>query len=460
MSKTALGNPFEDEDFFSGKRGVKHVVNTIKSSDQPMASNFDPQNNKAYIIGTNRDGSAKKAKQRYTVANPYAPGKAGKLLFFIKNYSSGDQFYFPPYIQSIQNTENANWNSTNFLGRPEAIYTYNNSSRDASISFYVLTDYSERVDIGRDWGSDSMEKISVNFDEHFTDSDVSQNRKRRLEQEKLLKLKQDQIHAKEEINKKKEANSAEAVVNEVEEGKKQVEIKKGETVIEKGSAQIKAMKDKSAQKSRAKKLEEMKNSKAAGELTAESDLLQTESAATEKAIGNADKQFNRATNYSETNDTAGNIYNLNITKKEFNGSEIITKADDTINRIDTMKKGLMFQPAFFSGDKVDFVRKVEFLSKLTRPSAAPESPSTGFSFTKAPVCHIHLGDWWNHDIVVNSVSFDYADAPWTLEGGRVQPMWVLVNMSFNIIGPFQKFSSRPPLSTDEGGMYSPLIKRG
>jgi len=78
-----------------------------------------------------------------------------------------------------------------------------------------------------------------------------------------------------------------------------------------------------------------------------------------------------------------------------------------------------------------------------------------FSCTKPPVCHIHLGDWWNHDIIVNSVSFDYADAPWTLEGGRVQPMWTLVNMNFKMIGPYKSHSSRPPLSTDAGGMYSP-----
>jgi len=34
-------------------------------------------------------------------------------------------------------------------------------------------------------------------------------------------------------------------------------------------------------------------------------------------------------------------------------------------------------------------------------------------------------------------------------------MWVLVNLDFNIIGPYKSFDSRPPLSTDVGGMYSP-----
>src|SRR5690606_21710594 len=144
----------------------------------------------------------------------------------------------------------------------------------------------------------------------------------------------------------------------------------------------------------------------------------------ESTMGDIDAEMNRPTNYSETNNVGNNIYNINITKKEYNNGEIICKPEDTINRINTMKAGLMFQPAFFSGDKVDFVRKVEFLSKMTRPAANEDGSETGFSFTKPPICHIHLGDWWNHDIVVNSVSFDYTDAPWTLEGGRVQPMWV------------------------------------
>lgn len=448
MSKTVIGNPFEDEDFFAGRRGVKHIVNTIKSSDNPIANNFDPQNNRAYIIGSNRDGSPKVARQRYTIANPYAPGQAGKLLFSIKNYASGQQFYFPPYIKSIQNTESASWNTTNFLGRPEAMYTYNNSSRNASISFYVLTDYSQSVDIGRDWGSEDMSKITATFDSHFTDSDVSQNDAKKLNQEKLRKLKAEQQVELENIEKKKEQNSIENVATQ---SSGEIDAASGN-----GSSQINAIKSVEIQNERAAKRSSDVNSSEDAAFETETQRIRLESAKTTEAIGDEQIKSNRATNYSESNRTSGNINTLNVTKMERNGSEIISKAADTIDRINTLKSGLMFQPAFFSGDKVDFVRKVEFLSKLTRPSAAPEQPSTGFSFTKPPISHIRLGDWWDHDIVVNSVSYDYADSPWTLEGGRVQPMWVLVSIDFNIIGPFGSATSRPPLATDNGGMYSPI----
>jgi len=455
MAKTVLGNPFEDSDFFAGKRGVKHIVNTIKKSDSPLAANFDPQNNKAYITGVNRDGSPKVSRQRFTIANPYAPGQAGKLIFYIKNYSSGDQFFFPPYIQSISNTENANWNSTNFLGRPEAVYTYNNSSRDASISFYVLTDYSQNVDIGRDWGSENMEKVTANISRHFTDSDVSQNSRRQLKEEQLQKLKSEQTKKMNEVNDKISENNAEAIQLE-----KQPEITattgEGPTQVSSNVASAKKNKEK---KDKEIAFNKFKNNTEGAALSIELANITKELGNTESSIGQTDADFNTVTNYSETNIVGNNVYNINVTKREFNNGEIITKPEDTITRIDTMKQSLMFQPAFFSGDKVDFVRKVEFLSKLTRPAAAYEGdeiPKTGFSFTKPPICHIHLGDWWNHDIVVNSVAFDYADAPWTLDGGRVQPMWVLVSINFNIIGPFMAQNSRPPLSTDAGGMFSPL----
>ena len=178
MAKTVPGNPYDDEDFFTGKRGVKYVVNTIKNGGEDLSKNYDPQYSKAYLIGTNRDGSPKLARQKYTISNPNAPEKAGKLFVFSKNYSSGDQFFFPPYIQSISNNETASWNTVNFLGRPEAMYTYNNSTRDATIVFHVLTDYAEKVDIGRDWSKDDAPRVSSSFGMHFTDSDVSQNKKK------------------------------------------------------------------------------------------------------------------------------------------------------------------------------------------------------------------------------------------------------------------------------------------
>jgi len=120
-----------------------------------------------------------------------------------------------------------------------------------------------------------------------------------------------------------------------------------------------------------------------------------------------------------------------------------------------MKKELLFQPTYFSGSKVDFVNKMEFLMKLTRP--AKNNSGSGFAFTLPPVSHINLGTWFNSDVIINSVSMDYADAPWTLDTLRnnykVQPMWATVTLDFTFIGSYGG-GGTPVLSTDEGGFYS------
>ena len=125
-----------------------------------------------------------------------------------------------------------------------------------------------------------------------------------------------------------------------------------------------------------------------------------------------------------------------------------------------MKSQLMFRPAFFSGDKVDFVNRMEFLSQCTRPSR--NNKDTGFQFINPPVCHIKLGDWFNYDVVINSVSVNYEEVPWTFDldfNGRVQPMWANVTLQFNIVSSWHDWDDKEakeqsvPLAGDFGGIY-------
>jgi hypothetical protein len=123
-----------------------------------------------------------------------------------------------------------------------------------------------------------------------------------------------------------------------------------------------------------------------------------------------------------------------------------------LKRLDEMIQGTIFQPAYFSGSKVDFINRMDFLAKLTKPAKA--SAGSGYSFTSPPVARIKLGNWWNHDIVVKTVSVDHTDSPWTLDKGRVQPLWAKVTISFDFVGRYGG-EGAPVLSTDFGGVYSP-----
>lgn len=49
--------------------------------------------------------------------------------------------WFPPYELTFGDSSNANFNATNFIGRPEPIYTYNNTTRQGDISFKIVVDH-------------------------------------------------------------------------------------------------------------------------------------------------------------------------------------------------------------------------------------------------------------------------------------------------------------------------------
>jgi len=53
----------------------------------------------------------------------------------------GRLMWFPPYDLTFNEQNNANWNETMFVGRPEPIYTYNNATRNGTLSFKVVVDH-------------------------------------------------------------------------------------------------------------------------------------------------------------------------------------------------------------------------------------------------------------------------------------------------------------------------------
>lgn len=49
--------------------------------------------------------------------------------------------WFPPYGIELNEQSNAKWQTTDFIGRSEPIYTYNGSERSANLSFKLIMDY-------------------------------------------------------------------------------------------------------------------------------------------------------------------------------------------------------------------------------------------------------------------------------------------------------------------------------
>jgi len=58
-----------------------------------------------------------------------------------KGPNGGRVMWFPPYDISFSDDSTPEFSSTNFLGRPEPIYTYKNTSRKGSISWKIVVDH-------------------------------------------------------------------------------------------------------------------------------------------------------------------------------------------------------------------------------------------------------------------------------------------------------------------------------
>jgi len=429
MNKTTAGNPsigFYD----NNKKGVRNLMDSIVSRGTKLTENYNPKS-KEFSIGS--EGVV--ARKRYTIENPYFSNtnygkkESGKLIFSITNYaipntSDFRTMFFPPYIQSFQETSNANWNSHDFLGRPEPVYTYNNSTRGGSITFFVLTDYAQEVEVGTDWTSSSMDKILFNSKtlEGYNIDESKSFTERYIKDDDYFtdktKTQSDIAEKKEELKGYNEEVSSMMGTNTLSDfvGSKFIEMKEKLGAI----------------------------TKEIDSCTLELSRLTDHNArfgSTDQASPGIDPMF-----YSEKSHISES---LGKNTEEFHG----------VKRLSRMKENLQFQPAFFSGDKIDFERKMSFIQRTTRPRGAKLSDQQGFSFTKPPVCHIKLGDWLNHDCIITDVSIDYTDSMWGLEEGETQPMWASVTMGFHIIGQWGDNGGGNPLTaSDSEGYYTDNTK--
>jgi outer membrane protein OmpA-like peptidoglycan-associated protein len=55
--------------------------------------------------------------------------------------NGGRIMWFPPYDMKVSETNSTNWTSNEFLGRPEPIFTYNNTTRQGSLSWKIVVDH-------------------------------------------------------------------------------------------------------------------------------------------------------------------------------------------------------------------------------------------------------------------------------------------------------------------------------
>ena len=109
--------------------------------------------------------------------------------------NKGRIMWFPPYGLSFDENTSANWTSTEFIGRSEPVYTYNNSKRSGQLSFKIVVDHPKVINGYRGKANDAIERFlaGCTSPNDFLDlvgknSDISQTTKDTIE-EKLNSIK-------------------------------------------------------------------------------------------------------------------------------------------------------------------------------------------------------------------------------------------------------------------------------
>ena len=103
------------------------------------------QDSSNLIGGTGNEGHVKKymfSLENLAWRSSNKPGFTYSDLPICERGPNGGRImWFPPYDLKFNENVNANWKATDFLGRPEPVYTYNNTSRSGTISWKIVVDH-------------------------------------------------------------------------------------------------------------------------------------------------------------------------------------------------------------------------------------------------------------------------------------------------------------------------------
>ena len=97
------------------------------------------------LIGTQNNAVAKKymfSLENLAWRTSSTPGfSVSDLAVCERGPNGGRVMWFPPYGLKFTESVTANWNQSDFLGRPEPIYTYKNTSRGGTLTWKIVVDH-------------------------------------------------------------------------------------------------------------------------------------------------------------------------------------------------------------------------------------------------------------------------------------------------------------------------------
>ena len=404
--------------------------------------------------------------------------------------NKGRIMWFPPYGLTFDENTSSNWTATDFIGRSEPVYTYNNAKRSGQISFKVVVDHPKVINGYRGQQNDVIERffagcISPNDFLDFLDknSDISQVTRDEIN----LKIKEVKTQKKSNTYKVKKTATLLYEKGEVTGGVgdlseltnlanqllvddnklnitcvgfagKNESFDKGvigqalskNEVDEKGE-QKKQSKQRAqdAFEQFKKTLTGIKNGSYVKNIQGKGSTLSVGDGPNDRRVDITLENDSTAGAEPKAESLEGLSYYPEFAQLV---DELIIDEGKYFEYIDAnypnyfstiSQKITYFQPGYHSTTPEGLNTRLTFLNQCMRQGPSINSnldkvQTQNLSFGRPPVCILRIGDFFHTKVVINSLSITYDDGgiKWDLnpEGIGVQPMIANVQLSIDLIG--------------------------
>ena len=358
--------------------------------------------------------------------------------------NGGRVMWFPPYDIQIGDTNSAQWNSVNFLGRPEPIYTYNYTERIGTLGFKMVVDHPSILNtiventlkgIPDYIADQALEAFFAGCKEYdiYDLASMYPN----LSVDDIISLQNDvtaEVAADAEGTLKDNSNGVDKAVNpDGEEGEF--------NTSEEGTGDNEGVFN-----------TEDNNDNNANNTTSNTSFG-------DKWASFWGTDANQGENPTDEEQTAANNQSGSGKEKKLDTAKILAKLlgeENYFNALkeddefiyNSLKRQLQhFHPSFHSMTPEGLNNRLSFLLQCTRPgntiptinkdgSIDTERDVDNTAFGAPPICVLRIGDFYHTKIAIDSVSFSYDPLVYDLnpEGIGVQPMIATVSMNFKYIG--------------------------
>ena len=436
----------KDDPYWKMDNLQKHKGNHLGKAGSVLTNTFNL--NIAPIFGVNVDTEKTEknvSKYMFSIENLAWRGTS-ELLGLPKSEkgpNGGRVMWFPPYDLQVGDTNSAQWNSVNFLGRPEPIYTYNYTERIGTLNWKIVVDHPSILNVITentlkgvpDYVADqALEAFFAGCKEYdvYELASIFPN----LSVDDIISIQNDitdEYNSDPETTVGDNTSGVDTPINPDPSG----------IVLDGGvsaDASIIDLDGGSTVGSESTIPDNVQNTEMGGSWNAfdaskpgETQTDETQATANNQAGAGKEKKL----------DTAKILAKMLGEENYFNA----LKQDDEFIYNSLKRELKHFHPSFHSMTPEGLNNRLSFLLQCTRPgntiptvnrdgSLDTERDVDNTAFGAPPICVLRIGDFYHTKIAIDSVSFSYDPLIYDLnpEGIGVQPMIANVSMNFKYIG--------------------------